>query len=102
MTELGSKSATNAEIVSFSGHAVNSPILQEYVMQTKETALNARRKMGNYLRDENRAKTSAERGVLQTPEGKTTNPMFSGEESGGSDGTRTRGLRRDRPDKSEE
>ena len=74
-------------------------------MQTKETALNARRKMGNYLRDENRAKTSAERGVLQvlqTPEGKTTNPMFSGEESGGSDGTRTRGLRRDRPAKSEE
>jgi len=36
----------NAEIVSFSGHAVDSPILQEYVMQTKEAALNARRKLG--------------------------------------------------------
>jgi len=36
----------NAEIVSFSGHAVDSPILQEYVMQTKEAALNARRKIG--------------------------------------------------------
>ena len=53
ITELAKKSATNAEIVSFSGHAVNSPILQDYVMQAKETARNARRKMGNYLDNEN-------------------------------------------------
>ena len=65
LTELGSKSATNAEIVSFSGHAVNSPILQEYVIQTKETALNARRKMGNYMTDKNESETTAEKGVLQ-------------------------------------
>ena len=52
-TELASKSASNAEIEAFSGHVVNSPILQDYVMQTKETALNARRKMGSYLADEN-------------------------------------------------
>ena len=53
ITELAAKSATNAEIVSFSGHAVNSPILQDYVMSAKETARNARRKMGNYLDNEN-------------------------------------------------
>ena len=34
-------------------HAVNSPILQDYVLQAKETAWNARRKMGNYLDNEN-------------------------------------------------
>ena len=50
-------SATNAEIVSFSGHDVNSPILKEYIMQTKEAALNARRKMGDYLTDENGSET---------------------------------------------
>ena len=105
LTELGSKSATNAEIVSFSGHAVNSPIIQEYVMQTKETALNARRKMGNYLTDESESETTAGQGVRQvrqTPEGDSNNPLHLLRENGGSDGTRTRGLRRDRPAKSEE
>jgi hypothetical protein len=63
LTEQGSKSAMNAEIVSFSGHAVNSLILQEYIMQTKETALNAHRKMGNYLKDENGAKTPGALGM---------------------------------------
>lgn len=53
ITELAKNSATNAEIVSFSGHAVNSPILQDYVMQAKQTARNARRKMGNYLDNDN-------------------------------------------------
>ena len=51
LTDLGFKSATNTEIVSFSGHAVNSPILQEYVPQTKEMDLNARRNMGSSLTD---------------------------------------------------
>ena len=109
LTELGSKSATNAEIVSFSGHAVNSPIIQEYVMQTKETALNARRKMGSYLTNESESEPTAEQGGLQkglqglqTPEGDSTNPLHLLRENGGSDGTRTRGLRRDRPAKSEE
>ncbi len=104
LTELGSKSATNAEIVSFSGHAVNSPILQEYVMQTKETALNARRKMGSYLTNESESETpdaigvrQGVRQVRQTPEGDSTNPLHLLRENGGSDGTRTRGLRRDRP-----
>ncbi len=50
-------SSSNAEILSFSEHAVNSPILQEYVMLTKETALNASRKMGSYLTDENGPET---------------------------------------------
>ena len=58
LIELGSKSATNAEIISFSGHAVNSPILQEYVMHTKEPALNARRKIGSCLIDENGLETT--------------------------------------------
>ena len=79
LTELVSK---NAEIVSFSGYAVNSPILQDYVMQTKEAALNARRKMGSKFMGVN------ETGILVD---------LVGQQIGGSDGTRTRGLRRDRP-----
>ena len=66
-------------------------------MQTKETAINARRKMGGYLIDDNGAETFADRGVVQvleTPGEVTTNHMFSGKES---DGARIRGLRRDRP-----
>ena len=82
LTELVSKSATNAEIVSCSGYAVNSPILQDYVMQTKEAALNARRKMGSKFMGVN------ETGILVD---------LVGQQIGGSDGTRTRGLRRDRP-----
>ena len=89
LTELGSKSATNAEISSLSGHAVNSPILKEYVMQTKETALNARRKMDGRYFGEN------ETGILVDLGGPQMGPQ--GPQNGGSDGTRTRGLRRDRP-----
>ena len=44
---------------------MNSPILKEYIMQTKEAALNARRKMGNYLTDENESETTAEQGGRQ-------------------------------------
>jgi integrase len=94
LTKLASKSATNAEIVSFSGHAVNSPILKEYIMQTKEAALNARRKMGNYLTDENESETTAEqegrqrgRQGRQTPEGVSSNPLYLLRKNGGSDGT---------------
>ena len=83
---------------------MNSPILKEYIMQTKEAALNARRKMGNYLTDENESETTAEQGGLQkglqglqTPEGGSSNPLHLLRKNGGSDGTRTRGLRRDRP-----
>ena len=59
-------------------------------MQTKETALNARRKMGNYLKDENEAKTSAAPGVRQvrkTLEGETTKALLFKKKSGGSDET---------------
>ena len=45
------KSAAKAEIVSFSGHAVNSPIPVNKG-QAEETALNAIRKMGSYSTDE--------------------------------------------------
>ena len=80
---------------------MNSPILQEYVMQTKETALNARRKMGSYLTNESESETpdaiGVRQGVRQTPEGDSTNLLHLLRENGGSDGTRTRGLRRDRP-----
>ena len=41
------------------------------------------------------------RQVRQTFEEETTKPIFSGEERGQSDGTLTRGLQSDRPDKSE-
>ena len=100
MFSLINPAVMNAEIVSFSGHAVNSPTLQEYVMPTKKTALNARRKMGSYLTDENGSETPAEQGGRQGRQilkRETHNFMYSLEESGGSDGTRTRGLRRDRP-----
>jgi hypothetical protein len=79
---------------------VNSPILQEYLMQTKETALNARRKMGSYLTDENELETPDSIGGRQgrqTLEEVSSNSLYLMEENGGSDGTRTRGLRRDRP-----
>jgi hypothetical protein len=45
MTELGPKSATNAKTSSFSGHAVNNPALQGYVMWTKQTVTSAQRKI---------------------------------------------------------
>ncbi len=85
-----SVAATNAKFVSFSGHTVNSPILKEYIMQTKEAALNARRKMGNYLTDENELEMTAEQGGRQgrqTSEGVSSNPLYLFKENGGSDGT---------------
>ena len=85
--DFGSKSATNAEISSLSGHAVNSPIQQEYIMQTKDAALNAHRKMDSKNFGESDLVTFAYLECLQ---------------SRGRDGARTRGLRHDRPDKSEE
>ena len=87
-------SETNAEIVSFSGHDVNSPILKEYIMQTKEAALNSRRKMGSYFTDEIWAETTdfvglqqRVRQARQTLEGKFPNTLCLSEENGGSDGT---------------
>ena len=78
-------------------------------MQTKEAALNTRRKMGSYLTDENGSKTPDSIGARQrgrqgrqNPEGKSPNPLYLLKENGGSDGTRTRGLRRDRPERNEE
>lgn len=47
LTELGEEGATNAEIVSFSGHSVNSKILDVYVKPDKGAALNAAQKRWN-------------------------------------------------------
>ena len=38
LTNLGNKGATMAEIVSFSGHKLNSPILETYVKPGREAA----------------------------------------------------------------
>ena len=76
---------------------MDSPILQEYVMQMKETELNVRRKMGNFFTDENGLETLDTIGVRQTQEEKYPKLLYLLAENGGSDGTRTRGLRRDRP-----
>ena len=61
-------------------------------------------KMGSYLTDENGSETPDAIGVSQgvrqahqTPEGGSSKSLYLMEENGGSDGTRTRGLRRDRP-----
>ena len=42
LTELGNMGATNAEIVSFSGHKLNSKVLDTYVKPDKQAAKNAR------------------------------------------------------------
>ena len=75
---------------------------------TKETALNARRKMGSFLTDENESETTDLVGVRQgvrqmrqTPGREPSKPLHLLRESGGSDGARTRSLRRDRPYKSQ-
>ncbi len=44
LTEMGNRSATNAEIVSFSGHDVTSRVLGAYVKPDRQAALNAKRK----------------------------------------------------------
>ena len=44
MTAMGNSGATNAEIVSFSGHSITSPVVGTYVRPDKETARNAANK----------------------------------------------------------
>ncbi|MBL6929735.1 MAG: tyrosine-type recombinase/integrase [Rhodospirillales bacterium] len=44
LTELGSHGATNAEIVSRSGHNINSRVLGDYVKPDRATAMNAAKK----------------------------------------------------------
>ena len=44
LTELGNQGATNAEIVTLSGHDINSRVLKDYVMPDRTAALNAARK----------------------------------------------------------
>ena len=41
MTNMGNKGATMAEIVSFSGHKLNSPVLETYVKPGREAAKRA-------------------------------------------------------------
>ena len=41
LTNLGNKGATMAEIVSFSGHKLNSPVLETYVKPGREAAKRA-------------------------------------------------------------
>jgi integrase len=110
ITELAAKSATNAEIVSFSGHAYNSPVLQDYVMMAKETARNARAKMGNYLDNEHqdsaanplevRQRLQERLQVLQTEGQHTVKPLSLIEKSGDPGRTRTYNPRLRRPIKS--
>jgi len=107
ITELAAKSATNAEIVSFSGHAYNSPVLQDYVMMAKETARNARAKMGNYLDNDNsdsaayplevRQVRQEVRQVRQTEGQHTVKPLSLLEKSGDPGRTRTYNPRLRRP-----
>ncbi len=44
LTELGAAGATNAEIVAFSGHKLNSRVLDDYVKPGREAAKRARKK----------------------------------------------------------
>ena len=44
MIAMGNSGATNAEIVSFSGHSITSPVVDTYVRPDKETARNAANK----------------------------------------------------------
>ena len=44
-------------------------------METKETALNARREMGSYLTDENESGTADPIGGRQNPKGGSSNPL---------------------------
>jgi len=41
---MGDSGATNAEIVSFSGHSVNSKVIDVYVQPSKKAAKNAHQK----------------------------------------------------------
>ena len=41
LTNMGNKGATTAEIVSFSGHKLNSPVLETYVKPGREAAKRA-------------------------------------------------------------
>lgn len=44
LTEMGNSGSTNAEIISFSGHAINSPSLKDYVFPDKAAARRGRAK----------------------------------------------------------
>lgn len=44
LTELGNRGATNAEIVRFSGHDINSRVLKTYVKPDRTAAENAAKK----------------------------------------------------------
>jgi hypothetical protein len=41
---MGNSGSTNAEIISFSGHAINSPSLKDYVFPDKAAARRGRAK----------------------------------------------------------
>ena len=45
LTNMGNKGATMAEIVSFSGHKLNSPVLETYVKPGREAAIRALNKL---------------------------------------------------------
>ena len=45
LTNLGNKGATIAEIVTFSGHKINSPVLHDYVKPGREAAIRALNKL---------------------------------------------------------
>ena len=45
LTNMGNKGATMAEIVSFSGNKLNSPVLETYVKPGREAAQRARTKL---------------------------------------------------------
>jgi len=44
MTEMGDAGATNAEMVSYSGHSINSRVLDTYIKPGKGAAINAANK----------------------------------------------------------
>lgn len=46
LTEMGNRGATNAEVVAFSGHDINSPVLKTYVKPGREAARRGREKRG--------------------------------------------------------
>ena len=46
-TEIGNRGATNAEIVKFSGHNINSPVLKTYVQPDREAAKRGAEKRSN-------------------------------------------------------
>jgi len=47
LTEMGNRGSTNAEIISFSGHNITSPVLGGYVLPDREAARRGRAKRDN-------------------------------------------------------